>query len=252
MIKSLFDYDEDSGEKETQSPLQDWQQQPHLVENNFKTETEDQIKRQIDELNLADSGVAAVTAPIETAEPEIASDIEPEFVESRRSEPEFETELLNQSSIKTPIADENILEIPTLPDEEKPQLLPEAEIPPTVESAQPMTPAASASPEPATEMSSALPAQADFPTLFQTGGNQTTQQPEKLTTAETLRQSGLAWSAAIGLFGSVLFMLILGWFFDLLTGASPIGVIAGIFIGGAIGFYQFFRTTSQIFKKDDR
>jgi F0F1-type ATP synthase assembly protein I len=60
----------------------------------------------------------------------------------------------------------------------------------------------------------------------------------------------MAWSAAVGLFGSVLFMMILGWFFDLLTGASPVGLVGGIIIGSGIGFYQFFRTTSQIFKKD--
>jgi F0F1-type ATP synthase assembly protein I len=59
----------------------------------------------------------------------------------------------------------------------------------------------------------------------------------------------MALSAGIGLFGSVVFMLILGWLFDLLTGASPFGIVFGIIIGAGIGFYQFFRLTSQIFKK---
>lgn len=70
-----------------------------------------------------------------------------------------------------------------------------------------------------------------------------------LTTAETIRQSGLAWGAAVGLFGSIVFMMILGWILDVLTGASPFGLVGGIIIGAAVGFYQFFRVTAQIFKK---
>lgn len=69
------------------------------------------------------------------------------------------------------------------------------------------------------------------------------------TTAETIRQSGLAYSAAIVLFGSVIFMMIFGWFADLLLGSSPWGIVGGIILGGIIGFIQFFRITSQIFKK---
>jgi F0F1-type ATP synthase assembly protein I len=67
--------------------------------------------------------------------------------------------------------------------------------------------------------------------------------------AETARQSGLAYAAAITLFASVIFMLIVGWFADLLLGSSPWGIIIGIVLGAAIGFIQFFRMTSQIFKK---
>lgn len=65
--------------------------------------------------------------------------------------------------------------------------------------------------------------------------------------AETIRKSGLAYSAAIVLFSSVIFMLILGWFFDLLMGTKPWGTVGGIVLGAIIGFYQFFRLTSQIF-----
>ena len=79
-------------------------------------------------------------------------------------------------------------------------------------------------------------------TLFQTEV-----QPE--STGETIRQSGLAYSAAIVLFGSVVFTMILGWFADLLLGSSPWGIVGGIILGGIIGFIQFFRITSQIFKK---
>lgn len=66
--------------------------------------------------------------------------------------------------------------------------------------------------------------------------------------AETARQSGLAYAAAITLFASVVFMLIVGWFADLLFGSSPWGKVVGIIVGSLIGFVQLFRITSQIFK----
>lgn len=66
--------------------------------------------------------------------------------------------------------------------------------------------------------------------------------------AGIFRKSGMAWSAAIALFGSVVFMLVLGWFADLLLGSSPWGKVVGIVIGSLIGFVQFFRITSQILK----
>ncbi len=69
------------------------------------------------------------------------------------------------------------------------------------------------------------------------------------STAETIRRSGLAWSAGIAFFASVAFMLIIGWGADLLLGSTPWGIVGGIVIGSIIGFVQFFRLTSQIFKK---
>lgn len=72
---------------------------------------------------------------------------------------------------------------------------------------------------------------------------------QPMTVAETVRSSGMAYSAAIALFASVAFMLILGWGADLLFGSSPWGIVIGVVIGAAVGFYQFFRVTSQIFKK---
>lgn len=68
------------------------------------------------------------------------------------------------------------------------------------------------------------------------------------TAGQTVRMTGLAWSAGISLFGSIVFMLILGWFADLLLGTSPWGIVGGIVIGAVIGFIQFFRINSEIFK----
>ncbi|MBK8812243.1 MAG: AtpZ/AtpI family protein [Acidobacteria bacterium] len=65
---------------------------------------------------------------------------------------------------------------------------------------------------------------------------------------ETIRRSGLAWSAGVVFFGSVVFTLILGWLVDLLLGSSPWGIVGGIVLGSIIGFVNFFRITSQIFK----
>ena len=76
-------------------------------------------------------------------------------------------------------------------------------------------------------------------TLFQTD-----YKPD--STAATIRKSGLAYAAAIMLFSSVVFMLIIGWIFDWLLGTSPWGIVVGIAVGAIIGFYQFFRLTSQI------
>jgi F0F1-type ATP synthase assembly protein I len=67
--------------------------------------------------------------------------------------------------------------------------------------------------------------------------------------AETTRKSGLAWSAGIVFFSSIAFMLVLGWFADLLLGSSPWGIVVGIILGSLIGFLQFFRISSQIFAK---
>ena len=89
------------------------------------------------------------------------------------------------------------------------------------------------------------------------GEKVTAESPEILMTndfkspskAETIRQSGMAYSAAIVFFGSVVFMMILGWLADWLLGSSPWGIVGGIILGGIIGFVQFFRITSQIFKQ---
>ena len=72
--------------------------------------------------------------------------------------------------------------------------------------------------------------------------------PESM--AETVRRSGLAYSAGIAFFASVVFMLVIGWGADLLFGSSPWGIVGGIVLGSIIGFIQFFRITSRIFKPE--
>jgi F0F1-type ATP synthase assembly protein I len=66
--------------------------------------------------------------------------------------------------------------------------------------------------------------------------------------AETIRKSGLAWSAGIIFFGSVVFMLIIGWFADLLLGSAPWGLVGGIVLGSIIGFIQFFRINAAMLR----
>jgi F0F1-type ATP synthase assembly protein I len=206
MIKSLFDHDDET---------------PQPKENKSEIESEEAIKRQLDELNLlaetpgADDEIETITLPkieqvyADADEPPPVNNTFPENqffeVETQMQTPQAETATETEPplQISTPTQYRNVLQN-----------------------------------ENATANESISPTE---------NVSQTDTQP--LTTAEALRQSGMAWSAAVGLFGSILFMLILGWFFDLLTGASPFGKVGGILIGAAIGFYQFFRTTSQIFKK---
>ncbi|MGI8494039.1 MAG: AtpZ/AtpI family protein [Pyrinomonadaceae bacterium] len=68
------------------------------------------------------------------------------------------------------------------------------------------------------------------------------------TQGETMRKSGLAYSAALALGGSIIFMLLIGWVLDSFLGTSPWCLLGGIVVGSGIGFYQFFRLTSQILK----
>ncbi|MGI8555528.1 MAG: AtpZ/AtpI family protein [Pyrinomonadaceae bacterium] len=68
------------------------------------------------------------------------------------------------------------------------------------------------------------------------------------TPAETVRKSGLAYSAGLVLVGSVVFLMFIGWILDSFLGTSPWCLVGGIVLGAAIGFYQFFKITSQILK----
>ena len=68
------------------------------------------------------------------------------------------------------------------------------------------------------------------------------------TTDESIRMTGLAWSAGITLFASIVFMMLFGWFADLLFGSSPWGLVGGMVLGSIIGFVQFFRINQEILR----
>lgn len=87
--------------------------------------------------------------------------------------------------------------------------------------------------------------------LFQSGNSTQNVGFVPESQAETIRKSGLAYAAAITLFGSIVFLLIIGWFADTLLGTSPWGKVGGVVLGSIIGFLQFFRMTSQILKNKD-
>lgn len=74
-------------------------------------------------------------------------------------------------------------------------------------------------------------------------------QNSSLTSPDSVRRAGLAWSIGIAFFSAVIFMLILGWGADLLFGSSPWGVVSGIVLGSLIGFYQLFRLSAQMLRK---
>ncbi|MCW5960013.1 MAG: AtpZ/AtpI family protein [Pyrinomonadaceae bacterium] len=76
------------------------------------------------------------------------------------------------------------------------------------------------------------------------GSSKPSYKPE--SKAETIRKSGLAWSAGIAFFASVIFLLIIGWFADLLFGTSPWAAVGGVVLGSIIGFIQLFRLSRQI------
>ena len=69
------------------------------------------------------------------------------------------------------------------------------------------------------------------------------------TADETARKTGLALSAGIVFFASVVVMLFIGWLLDRYFGTSPRYLTVGIILGAVIGFYQLFRLTSQIIRK---
>ena len=92
--------------------------------------------------------------------------------------------------------------------------------------------------------SGTMPERDNEPALFQMN-----YKPE--STAETIRKSGLAYSAAVALLGSIVFMLIIGWVLDTFFGTTPWLLVGGILLGSVIGFYQFFRITSEILKNKE-
>lgn len=124
--------------------------------------------------------------------------------------------------------------------------------PPVAESVRPVVPAVT--PGVPTEQKAEAPSQPP-PSATEDADTIAVHHPKYIpdNTAETIRKTGMAYSAAIALFGSVVFMLLIGWLADLLLGIRPWGTVVGIVIGAAIGFMQFFSITSKIIspKKDD-
>jgi F0F1-type ATP synthase assembly protein I len=68
------------------------------------------------------------------------------------------------------------------------------------------------------------------------------------TEGETVRKSGLAYAAAFTLFSTVAVLLGAGYLLDRWLGSFPWGIVGGIVLGSIVGFYQFVRITSRIYK----
>jgi F0F1-type ATP synthase assembly protein I len=260
MIKSLFDHDEE-------------EEKPQPEQNKSETESEESIRRQLQEINLAaETPGAAGDDNTQTITQIRQTDPEESFAEAVEDaeDDEIETIILprieqvygnqsEQQQQQQPATVDNVSSDNRFYDEEETVVRPAETAPVSPQAAETLSNENAAEPQPPLLFSTpakyrnVLQNEMPSPTgenVSQTAENVSlTEAGRPLTTAETIRQSGMAWSAAIGLFGSILFMMILGWFFDLLTGASPFGIVLGIIIGAGIGFYQFFRMTSQIFKK---
>jgi F0F1-type ATP synthase assembly protein I len=76
------------------------------------------------------------------------------------------------------------------------------------------------------------------------GFYQPDEHPESV--GETNRKSGLAYGAVTLLVAAILVFLGIGWLIDNYFHTSPIGLVAGVILGTVIGFYQFYRISSQI------
>lgn len=74
---------------------------------------------------------------------------------------------------------------------------------------------------------------------------------EEPSVEETARRSGIAYSLGIAFFVSVAFCMLLGWLADWLLGSRPWGLVGGIVLGSVLGFVQFFRMSSQMYKNDN-
>ena len=60
------------------------------------------------------------------------------------------------------------------------------------------------------------------------------------------RKSGIAYAAGLSLFFSVAALAAVGWLCDRWLATAPWLMVTGIVLGAIVGFYQFFRLTSQL------
>lgn len=63
---------------------------------------------------------------------------------------------------------------------------------------------------------------------------------------DTNRKTGIAYAAALSLFGAVVSGLLLGWLLDRWLGTKPWLLVAGVTLGSIAGFYQLIRATSKL------
>jgi F0F1-type ATP synthase assembly protein I len=63
---------------------------------------------------------------------------------------------------------------------------------------------------------------------------------------ETNRKSGMAYGAVTLLVAAILVFLGIGWLIDGYFHTSPFFLVVGIILGTIIGFYQFYKISSQI------
>jgi len=280
MIRSIFDEAEEE-KPEREIKIEEVEPKKEIENINLpETESEKSISpaTQSAELNLPETPDAGANPPetfIESRDFAETELLEPQFESALLPEeqPEEQIEKINlpESEIENvELSDEQIEqltaqivslnlqdtdELPEVPDSREPETFVEPEAAPVenkpeieaqpaivVETAPQTQTAAQIEFNPETNYLSASP---PMPQAQEKPGYK----PE--SPVETIRKSGLAYAAAVVLFGSIVFMLVLGWFFDLLTGSSPWGMVGGIVVGSIIGFYQFFKLTSEILKNKD-
>jgi F0F1-type ATP synthase assembly protein I len=84
----------------------------------------------------------------------------------------------------------------------------------------------------------------EFENDVKEGFYQPDKHPESI--GETNRKSGLAWGAVTLMVSSILVFLGIGWLIDNYFHTSPLFLVVGIILGTIIGFYQFYKISSQI------